>query len=42
MQSYNGTERTNEHNIVKPDVDRSFEGNVHSGGVTGWSGRYTE
>ena len=42
MQSYNGTERTNEHNIVKPDVDRSFEGNVHSGGITGWSLRHTE
>ena len=42
MQSNNGTDRTNEHNIVKPDVDRSFKGNVNSRGVTGWSLRHTE
>ncbi len=29
--------------LQKPlDIDRSFTGNVHSGGVTGWSSRYTE
>lgn len=43
VQSYNANDHTNEHNIVKPiDEDRSFTGNVHSGGVTGWSIRYTK